>query len=58
MEIKSDVKKEETGIILKPKQEALIKIDAKKEELGMSLKPKQEMVTKSAVQIVREQHGK
>ncbi|THU72612.1 hypothetical protein C4D60_Mb04t14040 [Musa balbisiana] len=57
MEIKSDVKKEETGITLKPKQDALIKSDAKKEELGMSLKPKQEMVTKSAVQIVREQHG-
>ncbi|RWW61306.1 hypothetical protein BHE74_00031650 [Ensete ventricosum] len=47
MEIKSDVKKEETGITLKPKQEAL----------GVTSKPNQEMVTKSAVQIVREQHG-
>ncbi|URD95318.1 Replication protein [Musa troglodytarum] len=57
MEIKSDVKKEETGITLKPKQEALTKSDAKKEELGVTSKPKQEMVTKSAVQIVHEQHG-
>ncbi|KAF2312864.1 hypothetical protein GH714_040918 [Hevea brasiliensis] len=49
-------KKEESGIILKPKQEHEIKGEVKKESSGILLKPKQEMVAKSAAQIVNEQH--
>ncbi|KAK1273384.1 hypothetical protein QJS04_geneDACA008000 [Acorus gramineus] len=42
-EIKSEVKIDETGIVLKPKHEMIVK-------------PKQEMVSKSAAQIVHEQN--
>ncbi|KAG1341940.1 replication protein A 70 kDa DNA-binding subunit B [Cocos nucifera] len=45
MEIKSDVEKVESGILLKPK----------KDESGILLKPKQEAVSKSAAQIMHEQ---
>lgn len=47
MEIGSGDIKEEAGIALKPKQ-----------EVGIFLKPKQEVVTKSAAEILHEQHGK
>lgn len=53
MEIKTEVKSEETGIILKPKEEMGIN----REGTGIVLKPKQEHVAKSAAQIVHEQHG-
>ncbi|KAJ7978736.1 Replication protein A subunit [Quillaja saponaria] len=55
--LQMEIKSEETGIILRPKQENEIKSQVKSEELGIHLKPKQEMVTKSAAQIVHEQHG-
>ncbi|KAK9996254.1 hypothetical protein SO802_020940 [Lithocarpus litseifolius] len=55
MEVKSEVKREETGIVLKPKQENEIKSEVKSEVPGIFLKPKQEMVAKSAAQIVHEQ---
>lgn len=60
MEFKTGVKSEETGILLKPKQEIEINSEVKRESSGngIMLKPKQEMVTKSAAQIVHEQHGK
>ncbi|KAG1341942.1 hypothetical protein COCNU_05G001710 [Cocos nucifera] len=45
MEIKSDVEKVESGILLKPQ----------KDEPGILLKPKQEAVSKSAAQIMHEQ---
>ncbi|XVF54433.1 hypothetical protein PTKIN_Ptkin05aG0179900 [Pterospermum kingtungense] len=51
MEIKTEVKTEESGIVLKrPKLENEVKTGA-----GIILKPKQEMVSKSAAQIVFEQ---
>lgn len=58
MEIKTDVKTEGSGISLKPKQDIDVKHEIVREEPGIVLKPKQEMVTKSAAQIVHEQHGK
>lgn len=60
-EFKSEVKSEETGILLEPKQEIEIRSEVKREDtgnVGIMLKPKQEMVAKSALQIVHEQHGK
>ncbi|XP_009595034.1 replication protein A 70 kDa DNA-binding subunit B [Nicotiana tomentosiformis] len=53
-EYKAEVKSQDNGIVLKPKQESF-KNDVKMEEIG--LKPKQEIQTKSAAQIVHEQHG-
>ncbi|KAK9198750.1 hypothetical protein WN944_013936 [Citrus x changshan-huyou] len=53
MEIKIEVKSDESGIILKPKQED----EVKKDGPGIVLKPKQEMVAKSAAQILRDQNG-
>lgn len=58
MEFKSEVKSEETGIILKPRKENEIKSEVKMEEAGIILKPKQEIIAKSAAQIVHEQNGK
>lgn len=55
MEVKSEVKSEEIGIVLKPKQEDVIMSEVKSEAPGIVLKPKQEMVAKSAAQIVHEQ---
>uniref|UniRef100_A0A5B6ZAT6 Replication protein A subunit n=1 Tax=Davidia involucrata TaxID=16924 RepID=A0A5B6ZAT6_DAVIN len=57
VEIKAELKSEESGIILKPNQEMDIKSDAKREGAGIVLKPKQEFVAKSAAQIVHEQNG-
>lgn len=54
-EIRSEVKEEDGGIILKPKVELA---PVKMESSGIVLKPKHEFVAKSAAQIVREQHGK
>ncbi|KAF5205815.1 Replication protein a dna-binding subunit b [Thalictrum thalictroides] len=45
-EIISETNKVEPGIVLKPKNES-----------GIQLKPKQEMITKSAAEILLEQHG-
>lgn len=56
-EIKSGVKTAEAGILLKPKEESETK-RLKTDEPSISLKPKQEMVSKSAAQIVHEQHRK
>lgn len=56
-EVKTEVKKEEAGIILKPKLE----VDDKSifnNGSGILLKPKQELVAKSAAQIVHEQRTK
>ncbi len=58
MEVKSEVKSEEIGIVLKPKQEDVIMSEVKSEAPGIVLKPKQEMVAKSAAQIVHEQRQK
>lgn len=58
MEIKTEVKTEGSGISLRPKQEIDAKHEIGREEPGIILKPKQETVTKSAAQIVHEQHGK
>ncbi|GMY15506.1 replication protein A 70 kDa DNA-binding subunit B [Fagus crenata] len=55
MEVKFEVKSEEIGIVLKPKQEDVIMSEVKSEVPGIVLKPKQEMVAKSAAQIVHEQ---
>ncbi|KAM1789278.1 hypothetical protein ACFX11_039449 [Malus domestica] len=66
-EVKNEVKREDVGIILNPKQEMVSESAAqivheqagkvKKEDVGVILKPKQEMVSKSAAQIVHEQAG-
>ncbi|XP_038878718.1 replication protein A 70 kDa DNA-binding subunit B-like [Benincasa hispida] len=53
-EVKTEVKKEETGIILKPKLEDDDKSTFNNGS-GILLKPKQELVAKSAAQIVHEQ---
>ncbi|KAK6148622.1 hypothetical protein DH2020_019534 [Rehmannia glutinosa] len=53
-EYKAEVKTEENGLAKKPKQEGEVKSEAN----GIFLKPKQEIVSKSAAQIVHEQHGK
>ena len=58
VEFKTEVKSEETGILLKPKQVVEIQSEVKREGTGIFLKPKQEIVAKSAAQIVNEQHGK
>lgn len=56
-EVKSEVKKEEADIVLKPKQELDDK-SAVNTGSGILLKPKQELVAKSAAQIVHEQRTK
>ncbi|XP_054807507.1 replication protein A 70 kDa DNA-binding subunit B [Prosopis cineraria] len=56
-EIKHEVEREETGIILKRQQEDKMKSQIKTEGAGLLLKPKQDIVVKSAAQIVHEQHG-
>ncbi|XP_028753789.1 replication protein A 70 kDa DNA-binding subunit B [Neltuma alba] len=56
MEIKTEVKSECPTILLNPKQECEINSEAKSEAAGIILRPKQEMVSKSAAQIVYEQH--
>lgn len=56
-EVKTEVKKEEAGIVLKPK----VELDDKSKfnnGSGILLKPKQELVAKSAAQIVHEQRMK
>lgn len=58
MEIKSEDKSEEAGIILKRKKGNEITSEVRSEEAGIILKPKQEMIAKSAAQIVHEQHEK
>ncbi|KAG8379305.1 hypothetical protein BUALT_Bualt07G0074600 [Buddleja alternifolia] len=56
-EYKVGIKTEENGIVLKPNQEMDVDIKVKSEAAGIVLKPKQEIVSKSAAQIVHEQHG-
>lgn len=56
-EYKADVKTEDSGVSLKRK--AMDDDDGvKTESPGIVLKPKQEIITKSAAQIVHDQHGK
>ncbi|XP_058070460.1 replication protein A 70 kDa DNA-binding subunit B [Magnolia sinica] len=43
--------------VVSPALEMEIKTEIKREETGIVLKPKQETITKSAAQIVQEQHG-
>jgi replication factor A1 len=50
-----EIKSEPTGITLKPKEDAVVKTEG---AAGIVLKPKQDVVSKSAAQIVREQHAK
>lgn len=54
-EYKAQSETEENGVVVKkPKLETGVE----REATGIVLKPKQEVVTKSAAQIVHEQHGK
>lgn len=55
-EVVDAVKSEDTGILLKPKQDMEVKSHMQGPEI--ILKPKQEMFTKSAAQIFHEQNGK
>lgn len=55
-EYKADVKVEDSGNSLKQNQ--AMDADVQTESPGIVLKPKQEVVTKSAAQIVHDQHGK
>lgn len=57
MELKTEVKTEEAGILLKPKQETDVNNEITRETTGFNLKPKQEMVSRSVAQIVHEQRG-
>ncbi|KAJ1421800.1 hypothetical protein SESBI_13438 [Sesbania bispinosa] len=52
--LQMEIKSEQSGIVLKPKEEVAVKSEA---AAGIVLKPKQEVVAKSAAQIVHEQHG-
>ncbi|EYU45429.1 hypothetical protein ABFS82_09G050100 [Erythranthe guttata] len=57
-EYTAEVKSEDGGIAKKPKHEIDVKIETNNNEAaGIFLKPKQPVVTKSAAQIVHEQHG-
>ncbi|OWM65228.1 replication protein A 70 kDa DNA-binding subunit B [Punica granatum] len=56
LETDADVKSEASGLILKPKQDCEAESQVKREGAGIILKPKQEIVSKSAAQIVHEQH--
>ncbi|RDX97660.1 Replication protein A 70 kDa DNA-binding subunit B, partial [Mucuna pruriens] len=52
--LETEIKSEVPGIVLKPKEEGEVKSEGAARIL---LTPKQEVVTKSAAQILREQHG-
>ncbi|XP_057805039.1 replication protein A 70 kDa DNA-binding subunit B [Salvia miltiorrhiza] len=54
-EYKTEVKVEGSGLSLKPHQ--AMDVDVKTESAGIVLKPKHEVMTKSAAQIVHDQHG-
>ncbi|CAA2977525.1 replication A 70 kDa DNA-binding subunit B [Olea europaea subsp. europaea] len=54
-EYKAEAKTKDSGLEMKPKQE--MDGEVKSEVNGIVLKSKQEIVTKSAAQIVHEQHG-
>ncbi|KAK7388866.1 hypothetical protein VNO78_23693 [Psophocarpus tetragonolobus] len=51
--LEAEIKSEESGILLKSKEESGVKSES---TAGILLKPKQEVVAKSAAQILREQH--
>ncbi|WVZ11492.1 hypothetical protein V8G54_016022 [Vigna mungo] len=51
--LEMEIKSEEPGILLKPKEEAGLKTEG---DAGIVLKQKQEVVTKSAAQILNDQH--
>lgn len=53
--LEKEIKSEEPGILLKPKEEVGVKSEG---AAGILLKQKQEVVTKSASQILNEQHRK
>lgn len=58
VEYKAEVKAEENGVSSKSNQAMDVDEDVKIESPGIVLKPKQEVKTKSAAQIVHDQHGK
>jgi len=53
--LEKEIKSEEPGILLKPKEEVGVKSEG---AAGIVLKQKQEVVTKSAAQILNDQHRK
>jgi replication factor A1 len=53
--LEMEIKCEPTGITLKPKEDVVVKTEG---AAGIVLTPKQNVVSKSAAQIVREQHAK
>lgn len=57
-EIKTEVKNEDCGVVLKSKQNVNVEAEVKKEESGIMFKPRQDVVAKSAAQIIHEQRGK
>lgn len=54
--LEAEYKVEGSGVSLKPNR--AMDVDVKTESAGIVLKPKQEVMTKSAAQIVHDQHGK
>lgn len=58
LEIKNDAKKEKSDLNFESKREEFVNNAVKIEEPTVTLKTKQPMVSKSAAQIVHEQHGK
>ncbi|KMS97799.1 hypothetical protein BVRB_5g123610 [Beta vulgaris subsp. vulgaris] len=56
-EIKTEVKNEDCGVVLKSKQNVNVEAEVKKEESGIMFKPRQDVVAKSAAQIIHEQRG-
>ncbi|XP_004508670.1 replication protein A 70 kDa DNA-binding subunit B [Cicer arietinum] len=52
--LETEIKSEQSGIVLKPKEDVVVKSES---AAGILLKPKQDVVSKSAAQIVHEQHG-
>ncbi|CAI9786728.1 unnamed protein product [Fraxinus pennsylvanica] len=56
-EYKAEAETKDSGFEMKPKQEMDVDGEVKNEVNGIVLQPKQEIVSKSAAQIIHEQHG-
>lgn len=54
--LETEIKSEQSGITLKPKEDDVVKREGS--TAGIVLKPKLDMVSKSAAQILHEQHAK
>jgi len=54
--LEAEIKSEQPGITLKPKEDVVVKHEGS--AAGIVLKPKQDVVSKSAAQILHEQHAK